>query len=165
MKTTSELNAADRKIWQQVARTVRPLSASQLQAKPQTKFQTHIHLPPAPTPILHKRSGDIQIRKDKKVRRGQIRIERTIDLHDLTRDAAFVRLKRRLLLAHECGHRTVLVITGKGPNLQGVLRLSLPTWLNDPAIRMLISSTAPAHIRHGGTGAMYVFLKQGPVNN
>jgi len=156
VKAAPGLSAADRKIWQQVARTVRPLSAPKLDTQP----QTHIHLPPAPAPILHKRSGGIQIRKDKKVRRGQIQIERTIDLHDLTRDAAFARLKRRLLLAHECGHRTVLIITGKGPNLQGVLRLSLPAWLNDPAVRKLISSTAPAHIRHGGTGAVYVFLKQ-----
>ncbi len=160
MKRAGRLNDEDRKIWQQVARTVRPLSAPKPQTKLKTNLQAHIHLPPAPTPIIHKRAGDIQTRADRKVRRGQIQIERTIDLHDLTAAAAFATLKRRLLLAHECSHRTVLIITGKGQNLKGILRQSLPTWLNDPSIRQIISSTAQAHIKHGGTGAMYVFLKR-----
>ena len=149
----SGLSETDKKIWQQVARTVRPLSAAKLT----TKAPTHIHLPPTSAPMFRRTLGDIQIRADRKVRRGQIQIEYTIDLHDLTRDTAFAALKRRLLLAHECGHRTVLIITGKGPNLKGVLRQSLPTWLTDPSIRNIISSTAPAHIKHGGTGAVYVF--------
>jgi len=156
VKIGSGLSKADQKTWQQVARTVRPLSAAKLT----TKTPTHIHLPPIPAPAVRRTLGDIQVRADKKVRRGQIQIETTIDLHDLTRDTAFAALKRRLLLAHECGHRTVLVITGKGPNLKGVLRQSLPTWLTDPSIRNIISSTAQAHIKHGGTGAVYVFLKR-----
>lgn len=156
MKNTRKLNEIDRQIWHKVSRTVRPLSA------PNTgvKTDTHMHIPIAPAPILHHSKEDIQTRADKKVRRGQVKIDRTIDLHDMTRDAAFASLKRRLTLAHECGHRTVLVITGKGANLQGVLRQSLHGWLNDPSVRHLIASIAPSHIRHGGTGAFYVFLKR-----
>ena len=161
MKIGHGLSEADQKIWQQVARTVRPLSSSGQKPKIQThNHLPHIHLPPTPAPAIRRMSGDIQIRADKKVRRGQIQIEYTIDLHDLTRDTAFAVLKRRLLLAHECRHRTVLIITGKGPNLKGVLRQNLPGWLTDPAIRGIISSTAPAHTKHGGTGAVYVFLKR-----
>lgn len=156
LTNTDTLNEVDKQIWHRVARTVRPLSAP----KTNTKQDTHIHLPIAPAPILHHSREDIQIRADKKVRRGQVQIDRTIDLHDMTRDAAFASLKRRLVLAHECRHRTVLIITGKGPNLQGVLRQSLHGWLNDPSIRHIISSISPAHIRHGGTGAFYVFLKR-----
>ena len=156
MKGGRELTEADRTIWQRVSRTILPLSAP----KPSVKSETHIHLPTAPAPVLHHSREDIQSRADKKVRRGQVKIDRTIDLHDMTRDAAFASLKRRLVLAHECGHRTVLIVTGKGPNLQGVLRQSLHGWLNDPSVRHIISSIAPSHIRHGGTGAFYVFLKR-----
>ncbi len=156
MKPGQGLSETDKLIWQQVARTVMPLSASKLPTKP----QTHIHLPPAPASVIQSKSSAIQTRSDRKVRRGQVEIDHTIDLHDLTRDTAYAVLKRRILLAHECGNRTVLVITGKGANLRGVLRQSLPTWLTDPAIRNIISSTAPAHIKHGGTGALYVFLKR-----
>ena len=156
MKYGRKLSEADQEIWRRVARTVRPLSAPNTGEKP----EIHMHLPAAPAPVLHQSREDIQTRADKKVRRGQVKIDRTIDLHDMSRDAAFASLKRRLVMAHECGHRTVLVITGKGANLQGVLRQSLHGWLNDPAVRYLIASIAPAHIRHGGTGAFYVFLKR-----
>lgn len=156
MKGGRKLTDADKSIWRRVARTVLPLSAPKSSLKP----ETHIHLPAAPAPVLHHSKEDIQVRADKKVRRGQVKIDRTIDLHDMTRDAAFASLKRRLVLAHECKHRTVLVITGKGPNLQGVLRQSLHGWLNDPSVRNIISSVAPSHIRHGGSGAFYVFLKR-----
>jgi len=156
MKGGRKLTGDDRTVWHRVSRTVLPLSAP----KPSLKPDTHIHLPVAPAPILHHSHEDVQVRKDKKVRRGQITIDRTIDLHDMTRDAAFASLKRRLMLAHECKHRTVLVITGKGPNLQGVLRQSLHGWLNDPSLRSIVSSVAPSHIKHGGSGAFYVFLKR-----
>jgi len=156
VKNGRKLTEADRTIWQRVARTVFPLSSPRPSGKP----ETHIHLPAEPAPAQRHNQEDIQVRADKKVRRGRVKIDRTIDLHDMTRDAAFASLKRRLLLAHECGHRTVLIITGKGPNLQGVLRQSLHGWLNDPSIRHIISSTAPSHIKHGGTGAFYVFLKR-----
>ena len=157
-----KLSETDRRIWHQITRTVRPLSPTggTEPTSPLVKTAPHIHLPIAPAPVLHNRAEDIQIRADKKVRRGQVKIDRTIDLHDLTRDAAFARLKRRLTLSYECGHRTVLVITGKGANLQGVLRQSLQGWLNNPALRHIIASQAPAHIKHGGTGAFYVFLKR-----
>ena len=154
--TGRRLNEADKQIWHRVSRTVRPLSMP----KASSKLDTHIHLPAAPPPILHHSKEDLQVRGDNKVRRGQLQIDLTIDLHDLTRDAAFAELKRRITLAHECGHRTVLIITGKGVNLQGVLRQSLRSWLNHPSVRNKIANIAPAHIRHGGTGAFYVFLKR-----
>ncbi len=156
MKYVKKLSDSDLKIWQRVARTIQPLSAPKLNLQ----HETHIRLPIAPTPILHHNQKDVQTRSDKKVRRGQVKIDYTIDLHDMARSAAFANLKSRLKRAHESGFRTVLIITGKGPNLQGVLRRSLRGWLNDPSIREMISNIAPSHIRHGGTGAFYVFLKQ-----
>ena len=150
------LSEEDKTLWRHVSKTIRPLSAP----KTAHKSAPHLHLPLAPAPVLHHSREDVQIRADKKVRRGQVQIDYTIDLHDMTRDAAFASLKRRLSLAHECKNRTILIITGKGANLQGVLRQSLHGWLNDPSIRPIISSISPAHIRHGGTGAFYVFLKR-----
>ncbi|MCF6220365.1 MAG: Smr/MutS family protein [Robiginitomaculum sp.] len=160
MKGSRQLTDADQQIWRRISRTVRPLNVPKTSSNPGAKTETHIHLPVAPAPILHHSRQDIQIRADKKTRRGQVKIDRTIDLHDMSRDAAFASLKRRLVLAHECNHRTVLIITGKGPNLQGILRQSLQGWLNDPSLRHIIASIAQAHIRHGGTGAFYVFLKR-----
>jgi len=152
------LTPADADIWQKVARTIRPLDEI---AKPsEQKSPAHIHLPPAPAPRPVSGTQDLQIRADKKVRKGRLDIDVKIDLHDLTRDQAFPVLVRRLTRAHGQGQRCVLVVTGKGTNLEGVLRRALPAWLMDEKLRPLIASFAPAHTRHGGTGAFYVFLKR-----
>lgn len=159
MKTPRPLTQDDLNIWHRVARTVHPLSQSMHHAEA-LKRQSYIHLPPAPKPILHKSPTDLQTRSDKKVRKGKVAIETKIDLHDLTRDQAFPALVNKLTRAHHKGRRCVLVVTGKGANLEGVLRKSLPGWLMDARLRPFVASFAPAHIRHGGTGAFYVFLKR-----
>ena len=68
------------------------------------------------------------------------------------------------------GKRLALVVTGKGnstrdeggimPHRQGILRHSLPHWLNMPDIRPKILEITPAHLKHGGGGAYYVYLRR-----
>ena len=61
------------------------------------------------------------------------------------------------------GHRCVLVITGKGgfcDGAPGVLRREAPFWLSSPPIAEMIVNVSPAHPRHGGGGALYVYLKK-----
>ena len=159
MKPKRPLSEDDLLIWQKVARTVQPL---ELQGKqtPRPATPPHMHLSPAPKMIRRMPQGELALNGDKFVRRGRVEINQKIDLHDLTRDQAFPALLRRLTRAHVSGARCVLVVTGKGPNLEGVLRKSLPGWLMDPHIRPIVASFSQAHIRHGGSGAFYVFLKR-----
>jgi len=50
-----------------------------------------------------------------------------------------------------------LVITGKGT---GILRESLPGWLDAPLFRGMISAFGAAAQKHGGAGAYYIMLKR-----
>jgi len=159
MKNKRPLTHDDLAIWQKVARTVQPLGAEGPPSVSQTT-KPHMHIPPAPKPIRRMAQADLQINQDKLVRRGRVEIDRKIDLHDLTRDQAFPALARRITRAYNNNARRILVVTGKGPNLEGVLRKSLPGWLMDPHIRPMVASFAQAHIRDGGSGAFYVFLKR-----
>ena len=60
------------------------------------------------------------------------------------------------------------LITGKGrppedswqPQRSGILRHSLPHWLAAPPLTGRVLQVAPAHQRHGGTGAFYVYLRR-----
>ncbi len=96
----------------------------------------------------------------KKVRRGQIEAQARLDLHGKRHDEARAYLLRRLdEYAHE--HiRCVLVITGRGIRDEGVLRTGLPNWMAEGVFRALVSGYAPAHTRHGGKGAWYIFLRK-----
>jgi DNA-nicking Smr family endonuclease len=73
---------------------------------------------------------------------------------------------------HSAGHRTVLVITGKGTRQKdphpdappwamgsGILKRAVPGWLSAADMRAAVLSVEPAHASHGGEGALYVRLR------
>ncbi|NNU79103.1 DNA mismatch repair protein MutS [Halovulum dunhuangense] len=102
--------------------------------------------------------------------RGKLAPEARIDLHGMTMDRAHDALRSFILSSHARGLRLVLVITGKGrdrpdedwanPARRGVLRNAVPQWLQLAPLSMLVLQIAPAHIRHGGGGAYYVYLRK-----
>ena len=101
--------------------------------------------------------------------KGKLVPEGRIDLHGLTLAEAHPALKEFILASHAAGRRLVLVITGKGkmrdelapmPVREGVLRHQVPQWLMMAPLRPLILQIAPAHVRHGGAGAYYVYLRR-----
>ena len=168
-RSGKHLNAEDVEIWNRVTRTVKAYKGSavpnvQRGSTPPIGSQkiASQNIRPRNVGVLARKNYNApQIAKDKRVRRGKITIDRKIDLHDLTQDAALASLTRHLNASSARGHHCVLVVTGKGGvNLGGVLRRMLPLWLSAAELRPLISRYAPAHLRHGGSGAWYVFLKQ-----
>ena len=106
-----------------------------------------------------------------KLRRGLMEPDARIDLHGMTQAAAHRTLFTWLAAAHARGYRLVLVITGKGNpkndenapwmmSAHGVLKQMVPRWLNEPELAALIASAQPAHVKHGGDGALYVYLRK-----
>ena len=107
-------------------------------------------------------SPGVDRRTAEKHRRGRLPVEARLDLHGLTQEEAHRALERFLPHAQESGCRSVLVITGKGSadGTRGVLKESVPRWLNQPPLRALILSFSWAQPKDGGTGALYVLLRR-----
>lgn len=104
-----------------------------------------------------------------KLKRGKVVPEGKLDLHGMTMDQAHPALMRFILRAHENGKRMVLVITGKGklrdeggpiPVRRGVLRHNVPQWLSTPPLAAVVLQVTEAHLKHGGGGAYYVYLRR-----
>lgn len=104
-----------------------------------------------------------------KLKRGKLQPEARIDLHGMTLDRAHGALNRFILDGQASGRRLVLVITGKGkpreqdgpiPIRHGVLKHQVPQWLNAPALRAAVLQITEAHLKHGGSGAYYVYLRR-----
>lgn len=115
----------------------------------------------APVQMDHKSYG--------KMTRGKLKPEARIDLHGMTMAEAHPELVAFVLGSQSLGRRLVLVITGKGkdrddggpiPVRHGVLRHQVPQWLAMPPLNHAILQVTPAHIRHGGHGAYYVYLRR-----
>ena len=165
-KSNRSLTADDQAIWQRVTRTVTPSVGRGRKLTPDMPPKEIINrgpfmrVTPQKTQQSSKPNKPIEPTADKRVRRGRIQIERRIDLHDMTRDQARPALFNAVRAAYARGEKCLLVITGKGPRLNGILRQNFPAWINADEIRPMIASYAGAHTRHGGTGAWYVFLKR-----
>ena len=103
-----------------------------------------------------------------KLKRGKLAPEDRIDLHGLTLDEAHAELVPFILSAWASGLRLVLVITGKGKPRDegfmsrpiGVLRQQVPHWLKMPPLAPIVLQVSEAHQRHGGGGALYVYLRR-----
>ena len=105
----------------------------------------------------------------KKMLRGKLKPEGRIDLHGMTLAQAHPALIGFIQSAHGDGKRLVLVITGKGkhrddpgpsPIRRGVLKHQVPGWLQAPPLGRIVMDIREAHLRHGGTGAYYVYLRR-----
>ncbi len=124
------------------------------------EFAAMLRLPPTIKKPTRNKTQSPDVNQDKRTRRGRVEIEATIDLHDLNRDRARAALVKAIIRASNRNFKCVLVITGKGLRGEGVLRRNFPEWISQAPIRPIIATYAPAHIKHGGSGAWYVFLKR-----
>lgn len=104
-----------------------------------------------------------------RMKKGRLSPEARIDLHGMTIAQAHPLLTRFVLEAVEDQRRLVLVITGKGkhrdtggpiPVRHGVLRHQVPHWLHMPPLKQHVLQISEAHLKHGGQGAYYVYLRR-----
>ncbi len=128
--------------------------------------------PAAPPPLT-----GLDRRTSQRLARGQIETEARLDLHGFRQGEAQPALLNFLARSRAQGLRCVLVITGKGESPfarhtlhstryheatdhSGILRGALPQWLGDAQFRVLVAGFQPAHPRHGGGGAFYIWLRK-----
>lgn len=114
-------------------------------------------------------------RTAERLRRGTMEPDARLDLHGFTEAAAHGALVTFLRSAQMRGHRLALVVTGKGAKTadpyapfdmeldarsRGVLKTAVPRWLKEPALAGIIADMREAHRKHGGAGALYIYLRK-----
>jgi DNA-nicking Smr family endonuclease len=162
------------RLWAVVAATVRPLPgrlapqaycpSPALKGQDAPKVESRVQA--ADLPIAMRLSdrpggpGAIEPGRRRRLASERDQIAARIDLHGLTQDGARSALTAFVIGRFQQGHRSVLVITGKGAMGDGVLRRRVPEWLAEPPLRAMVAGLSEAHRRHGGAGALYVALKR-----
>lgn len=103
---------------------------------------------------------------DRRLRRGLVAPERTIDLHGHTLASAHDALDHALERAIIDDVRLMLVITGRPPRQgdaqprRGLIRAAIGDWLAGSRHAGRIAAVRNAHPRHGGAGALYLVLRR-----
>lgn len=189
MTRKRKLREEERALWDQVARTAVPLNAAvsrpRVLAMPDpaqkadmekmaigsvphfevgSKSKPQTRIPPSEA----KKPPTMDAKAFRKMSKGKLSPEGRIDLHGMTVDQAHPELINFILRSHAKGRRLVLVITGKGqrsdampiPYQRGILRRQVPHWLRQNPVAPLILEVTQASLKHGGEGALYVYLKR-----
>ncbi len=171
------LSEEERRLWDSVAKQVKPLRRSPrlvrpraIEAEPPDIAPATLQRAPSPVkiatpPKLHAPPlAPIGRRERAQLSRGRKEIDARIDLHGMTQTRAHRALFGFLQRAHHEGFSFVLVITGKGKlgaeSERGVLRRQVPQWLALPEFRALVVGFEEAHVGHGGEGALYVRVRR-----
>ncbi|MYG09395.1 MAG: Smr/MutS family protein [Rhodobacteraceae bacterium] len=106
---------------------------------------------------------------DKKILRklnsGHINPEMKLDLHGMLKEEASRQVKRFVAEAFNSGKRLILVIPGKGKDMDGrrgfgPLNQLIKHLLSKPPTAEHILHFQEAHRCHGGSGAYYIYLKR-----
>ena len=173
------LSEDDRRVWQQVAETVKPLPVS-FDTATFTEILDSPRLGVAPvralptvmpammrskpvTPLPELAVGvmpGLDKRLAERVKRGVLATDGRIDLHGMTREQAQNRLIHFIARSYDHGLRKILGSTGKGQAGGGVLKTEVPRGLNLPVLRSKILGFSYAQPKDGGDGALYVLLKR-----
>jgi DNA-nicking Smr family endonuclease len=119
-----------------------------------------------PPPVLP--LAPLERRLRQRLQRGQTEVHGVIDLHGMRQVEAHRAMQNFLRQAQVNGARIVLVITGKGSSsrtaerveTEGVLRRSVPQWLQAAELRSVVLGFEHASIAHGGAGAIYVRIRR-----
>ncbi len=161
------LRPDEQRAWARVVRSVTPLKGMSPGTPNRNKHYTTEDLdgtalnPVEQTRAYPKSLAPLPDRSgERRVRRGQAAIAARLDLHGHTQESAARALLSFLQTQRSAGARCVLIITGKGRDGEGVLRRRFLQWLETAEARALASGYAPAHAKHGGGGAWYVFLRR-----
>lgn len=110
---------------------------------------------------------------DRRLRKGLVRPDLSIDLHGHSLASAEALLDEAIGRALMRGARVLLVVAGRLrpgadrlpqmqglPRPRGAIRASLPDWLVASPYSDQIVALRPAHVSHGGAGAVYVILRR-----
>ncbi len=172
------LTKEDKKIWRLITKKIMPLDAARaivpddLQdfsdmmdeteaPKVHVKSQNQVPVRPIQTSIKKTKTEaqDVDTRTLMRLKKGQLNIDYTLDLHGHNLSDARVVLLSTLKNLHGTGGRCLLLIHGKG-SITGVAKIkkTFPQWLDE--VPSIVLSHAIAKPQHGGLGASYILLRR-----
>nr|WP_277924113.1 Smr/MutS family protein [Sphingomonas hankookensis] len=165
-------------MWARVVAAVKPLHPARAVAVAPAPLEKHGA--PAPKPVRARVApvvvpparnrlpgATLDAGWDKSLSRGLVSPESTIDLHGHTLASAHAMLDRGLAHAIQRGDRVLLLVTGKPPragserpHARGAIRSAIGDWIAASRHADRVAAIRPAHIRHGGQGALYLVLRR-----
>lgn len=172
------LGPEEKALWGKVMATVKPLHGVKVEPKNDNKVVVPAKAGTSVSATQTSRSprlrgGDeakpannLDSHWDRRINRGGLVPDISIDLHDANLSRAYSRLDGALEQAIAQKFKVVLLVTGKprahdraSGEGRGAIAAVVRDWLAASRHARHISAVRNAHPRHGGVGALYIVLK------
>lgn len=167
ISTVSPMHATKPKVQLAVAAASdKALLAKHLNAKPKPVRAEPPKAAVAPQSKIAPVPNNLDGHWDRRITRGSIMPDVSVDLHDTSLSGAYARLDGALEQAISQKMKVVLLVTGKqrahdraSGQGRGAIAAVVRDWLAASRHARNISAVRNAHPRHGGAGAIYIMLK------
>ena len=98
-------------------------------------------------------------RTKKQIKSKKLVFDSIIDLHGKTEKQAYKIIKNFIINSYLNNFKNIIIITGKGTNSQGKLKLKTPLWLKSEELSKYVVGFTNLPNNKGGEGALFVKLK------
>ena len=98
-------------------------------------------------------------RTKKQIKSKKLVFDSIIDLHGKTEEQAYKIIKNFIINSYLNNFKNIIIITGKGTNSQGKLKLKTPLWLKSEELSKYVVGFTNLPNNKGGEGALFVKLK------
>ena len=179
------LTAGEKALWQKFIESVKPLDQTRVSRAKSLPVAKKLRVVPGPITAQTfggKPSAAVPLKNqipvptkhgldghwERRLTKGVVQPDVTIDLHGYTLTTAHGRLDSALELSIAAGHRAILLITGKERSAderrrdggRGAIRAAIADWLAASRHSAHIATVRNAHPKHGGSGALYIILRR-----
>ncbi len=95
----------------------------------------------------------------KQIKSNRLNFDAIIDLHGKTEVQAYESIKNFIKDCYSNSSKSIMIVTGKGPNSKGKLKLKTPLWLKSEELSKYVVGFETMPRNKGGEGALFVQLK------
>ena len=95
----------------------------------------------------------------KQLNNNRLTIDAMVDLHGKTQIEAYKIIKNFIKNSYLNELKSIIIVTGKGINSQGKLKLKTPLWLKSEELSKFVVGFETMPNNKGGDGALFVKLK------
>ena len=95
----------------------------------------------------------------KQIKSNKLNFDAIIDLHGKTEIQAHELIKNFIKECYFNNFKNIMIVTGKGSNSKGKLKLKTPTWLKSEDLSKYVVGFETMPHNKGGEGALFVQLK------
>ena len=95
----------------------------------------------------------------KQIKSNRLNFDAIIDLHGKTEVQAYESIKNFIKDCYSNSSKSIMIVTGKGPNSKGKLKLKTPLWLKSEELSKYVVGFETMPHNKGGEGALFVQLK------